>query len=31
VRTGDCEEDLTVLPVFRVRETDGQLEVWLPA
>ena len=31
VRTGDCEEDLTVLPLFRVREIDGQLEVWLPA
>jgi nitrite reductase/ring-hydroxylating ferredoxin subunit len=31
VRTGDCEEDLTVLAVFRVREMDGRLEVWLPA
>ena len=30
VRTGDCEEDLTVLPVFRVREANRQLEVWLP-
>ena len=30
VRTGDCEEDLTVLPVFQVRETDGRLEVRLP-
>jgi len=31
VRTGDCEEDLTVLPLFRVREADERLEVWLPA
>ena len=31
VRTGDCEEDLTVLPVFQVREAEGRLEVWLPA
>ena len=29
VRTGDCEEDLTVLPVFRVREDAGHLQVWL--
>ncbi len=30
VRTGDCEEDLTVLEVLEVREVDGRLEVRIP-
>lgn len=30
VRTGDCEDDLTPVPVFEVREVDGRLEVRLP-